>query len=141
MNTIEDIIEWIDNYDNPKEDVEKFNAELIQMITDMDYVASNGGAAVGYAGVIGYSAGVKLAIYFMAENLGDKSNRRYCFINAGVKFFNNSDDLIIGTNNSNRLYGGTGNDVINEMLGSIVTSTQILITRIICHKYLLQEIC
>lgn len=51
-----------------------------------------------------------------------------------------SDDLIISTNNSNRLYGGAGNDEINEMLGNIVTSTQILITRIICHKYLLWEI-
>ena len=140
MNTIEDIIEWIKDYDNPDDNIEKFTAELIQMITDMDYTASKGGAAVGYAGLIGYSAGVKLAIYFIVENLGDKSNRRYCFINAGVKFFNNSDDLIIGTNNSNRLYGGAGNDVINEMLGNIVTSTQILITRIICHKYLLWEI-
>ena len=74
MNTIEDIIEWIDNYDNPKEDVEKFNAELIQMITDMDYTASNGGAAVGYAGLIGYSEDVKSAIFLTVENLTSNSN-------------------------------------------------------------------
>ena len=74
MNTIEDIIEWIDNYDNPKEDVEKFNAELIQKITDMDYVASNGGEAVGYAGLIGYSKDVKSAIYRTVENLTGNSN-------------------------------------------------------------------
>ena len=74
MNTIEDIIEWIDNYDNPKEDVEKFNPELIQKITDMDYVASNGGAAVGYAGVIGYSEDVKSAIFLTVENLNCNSN-------------------------------------------------------------------
>ena len=74
MNTIEDIIEWIDNYDNPKEDVEKFNAELIQIITDMDYVASNGGEAVGYAGLIGYSEDVKSAIFLTVENLTGNSN-------------------------------------------------------------------
>ena len=49
------------------------------------------GLTVGYTGLIGYFAGVKLAIYFMVENLSDKSNRRYCFINAGVKFFNNRE--------------------------------------------------
>ena len=74
MNTIEDIIEWIDNYDNPKEDVEKFNAELIQKITDMDYVASNGGEAVGYACLIGYSEDVKSAIFLTVENLTGNSN-------------------------------------------------------------------
>ena len=74
MNTIEDIIEWIDNYDNPKEDVEKFTAELIQMITDMDYTASNGGTAVGYAGLIGYSEDVKSAIFLTVENLTGNSN-------------------------------------------------------------------
>ena len=74
MNTIEDIIEWIKDYDNPRENVEKFTAELIQMITDMDYTASNGGAAVGYAGLIGYSKDVKSAIYRTVENLTGNSN-------------------------------------------------------------------
>ena len=74
MNTIEDIIEWIKDYDNPRENVEKFTAELIQKITDMDYVASNGGAAVGYAGLIGYSKDVKSAIYRTVENLTGNSN-------------------------------------------------------------------
>ena len=35
MNTIEDIIEWIKDYDNSDDNIEKFTAELIQMITDM----------------------------------------------------------------------------------------------------------
>ena len=74
MNTIEDIIEWIKDYDNPDDNIEKFTAELIQMITDMDYTASNGGAAVGYAGLIGYSEGVKSAIYLTVENLTYNSN-------------------------------------------------------------------
>ena len=67
MNTIEDIIEWIEEYDNPSENVEKFTAELIQMIMDMNYAASNGGEAVGYAGLIGYSKNVKSAIYRTTE--------------------------------------------------------------------------
>ena len=74
MNTIEDIIEWIKDYDNPNDNIEKFTAELIQMITDMDYTASNGGAAVGYAGLIGYSKDVKSAIYRTVENLTGNSN-------------------------------------------------------------------
>ena len=74
MNTIEDIIEWIDNYDNPNDNIEKFTAELIQMITDMDYTASKGGAAVGYAGLIGYSEDVKSAIFLTVENLTGNSN-------------------------------------------------------------------
>ena len=74
MNTIEDIIEWIKDYDNPDDNIEKFTAELIQMITDMDYTASNGGAAVGYAGLIGYSRDTKSAIYFTVENLTGNSN-------------------------------------------------------------------
>ena len=74
MNTIEDIIEWIENYDSPSENIEKFTAELIQMISDMDYTASNGGAAVGYAGLIGYSKDVKSAIYRTVENLISNSN-------------------------------------------------------------------
>ncbi len=74
MNTIEDIIEWIEEYDNPNDNIEKFTAELIQMITDMDYTASNGGAAVGYAGLIGYSEDVKSAIFLTVENLTGNSN-------------------------------------------------------------------
>ena len=74
MNTIEDIIEWIKDYDNSDDNIEKFTAELIQMITDMDYTASNGGAAVGYAGLIGYSKDVKSAIYRTIENLTGNSN-------------------------------------------------------------------
>ena len=74
MNTMEDIIEWIKDYDNPDDNIEKFTAELIQMITDMDYTASNGGAAVGYAGLIGYSKDVKSAIYRTVENLTGNSN-------------------------------------------------------------------
>ena len=74
MNAIEDIIEWIKDYDNPDDNIEKFTAELIQMITDMDYTASNGGAAVGYAGLIGYSKDVKSAIYRTVENLTGNSN-------------------------------------------------------------------
>ena len=74
MNTIEDIIEWIENYDSPSENIEKFTAELIQMITDMDYTASNGGTAVGYAGLIGYSEDEKSAIFLTVENLTGNSN-------------------------------------------------------------------
>ena len=74
MNTIEDIIEWIKDYDNPNDNIEKFTAELIQMITDMDYVASNGGEAVGYAGLIGYSEDVKSYIFLTVENLTGNSN-------------------------------------------------------------------
>ena len=74
MNTIEDIIEWIKDYDNPNDNIEKFTAELIQMISDMDYTASNGGAAVGYAGLIGYSKDVKSAIFLTVENLTGNSN-------------------------------------------------------------------
>ena len=44
------------------------------MITDMDYAASNGGAAVGYAGLIGYSEDVKSAIFLTVENLTVNSN-------------------------------------------------------------------
>lgn len=89
MNTIEDIIEWIKDYDNPDDNIEKFTAELIQMITDMDYTASNGGAAVGYAGIIGYSKDVKSAIFLTVENLTGNSNGKYCFINDGVNILNN----------------------------------------------------
>jgi len=74
MNTIEDIIEWIEEYDNPNDNIEKFTAELIQMITDMDYTASNRGATVGYAGLIGYSEDVKSAIFLTVENLISNSN-------------------------------------------------------------------
>ena len=74
MNTIEDIVKWIKDYDNPDDNIEKFTAELIQMITDMDYTASNGGEAVGYAGIIGYSKNVKSAIYRTVENLTGNSN-------------------------------------------------------------------
>ena len=89
MNTIEDIIEWIKDYDNSDDNIEKFTAELIQMITDMDYTASNGGAAVGYAGIIGYSKDVKSAIFLTVENLTGNSNGKYCFINDGVNILNN----------------------------------------------------
>ena len=44
------------------------------MITDMDYAASNGGAAVGYAGLIGYSEDEKSAIFLTVENLTGNSN-------------------------------------------------------------------
>ena len=74
MNTIEDIIEWIKDYDNSDDNIEKFTAELIQMITDMDYTASKGGAAVGYAGLIGYSEDEKSAIFLTVENLTGNSN-------------------------------------------------------------------
>jgi maltose-binding protein MalE len=74
MNTIEDIVKWIKDYDNSDDNIEKFTAELIQMIMDMNYTASNGGAAVGYAGLIGYSEDVKSAIFLTVENLTGNSN-------------------------------------------------------------------
>ena len=49
------------------------------------------GAAVGYAGLSGYSEWVKSAIYLTVKYLTGKSNGRYCFINAGVNFFNNRE--------------------------------------------------
>ncbi len=114
MNTIEDIIEWIKDYDNPDDNIEKFTAELIQMITDMDYVASNGGEAVGYAGLIGYSKDVKSAIYLTVENLTGNSNGKYCFINDGVNILNNREfyDILynaIGEKNTKIIIDGDEN--------------------------------
>ena len=111
MNTIEDIIEWIEEYDNPSENVEKFTAELIQMIMDMNYAASNGGAAVGYAGLIGYSEDVKSAIYLTVENLTYNSNGRYSFINDGVNILNNQVfrktlNDVVGRENSKTIIDG-----------------------------------
>ena len=37
MNTIEEIIEWIENYKNPSGNIEKFAYELGEMLKDMDY--------------------------------------------------------------------------------------------------------
>ena len=84
MNTIEDIIEWLENYDNPDENIEAFAYELGEMLKDMDYTASNGGAAVGYAGVTGNYEGISTGIYLTVENIVNGSNREFSFINNGV---------------------------------------------------------
>ena len=84
MNTIDDIIEWIENYDNPGENIETFAYELGEMLKDMDYTSSNGGVAVGYAGVTGNYEGVSTGIYLTVENIVNGSNGELSFVNNGV---------------------------------------------------------
>lgn len=91
VNTIEDIIEWIRNYDNPNENIEAFAYELGEMLKDMDYTASNGGAAVGYAGVTGSYKDISTGIYLTVENIVNGSNGEYSFINNGVNILNNKE--------------------------------------------------
>ncbi len=108
MNTIEDIIEWIKNYDNPSENIEKFAYELGEMIKDMDYTASNGGAAVGYAGATGSFKGINTGIYLTVDNITAGSNGEYSFVNIlnNMKFemalqnavdIDNATSIIVGS--------------------------------------------
>ena len=91
MNTIEDIIEWIENYDNPSRNIEKFAYELGEMLKDMDYTASNGGAAVGYAGATGNYDGINTGIYLTVDNVASGSKGEYSFVNNGVNILNNDE--------------------------------------------------
>ena len=84
MNTIDDIIEWIENYDNPDENIEVFAYELGEMLKDMDYTASNGGVAIGYAGVTGNYEEISTGIYLTVENIVNGSNGEFSFVNNGV---------------------------------------------------------
>ncbi|MDE6208949.1 MAG: calcium-binding protein, partial [Lachnospiraceae bacterium] len=114
MNTIEDIIEWIKNYENPSENIEKFAYELGEMIKDMDYTASNGGAAVGYAGATGSYKGVNTGIYLTVDNLTAGSNGEYSFVNNGVNILNNDEfkDILFDAvgEDADRIMGGNWDD-------------------------------
>ena len=114
MNTIEEVIEWIKNYENPSENIEKFAYELGEMIKDMDYTASNGGAAVGYAGATGSYKGINTGIYLTVDNLTARSNGEYSFVNNGVNILNNNQfekalfDAV--RENADKIINGSWND-------------------------------
>ncbi len=112
MNTIEEIIEWIENYKNLSGNIEKFAYELGEMLKDMDYTASNGGAAVGYAEVTGIYDEINTGIYLTVENFTNSSNGEYSFVNNGVNILNNDEfkqtlQSAVGEEKASRIIGGT----------------------------------
>ena len=99
MNTIDDIIEWIENYDNPDENIEVFAYELGKMLKDMDYTAYNGGAAVGYAGVTGNYEGVSYPYWAAKELTGNQIETTLSTVK--------TDEVGIFINNKTSIHGGS----------------------------------
>ena len=86
--TISDIVNWIDEWhlNHPtytEANVADFAQSLNQQIGQMDFRASNGGTAIGYAGVIGDGGG-KSGIFQTVNEIVEASDNKYSFINMGA---------------------------------------------------------
>ncbi|MGT2907436.1 hypothetical protein, partial [Streptococcus dentiloxodontae] len=91
----QDIIDWIRDYDQPLDsDANKarFASELNEQISQMDFRAANGGAAVAYSGWLGNDNEVMSQLFLTAKELSENSQGQYSFINDGAEnILNNSN--------------------------------------------------
>ncbi|MGT2908227.1 hypothetical protein, partial [Streptococcus dentiloxodontae] len=86
--TTDEIIEWVQNYDKPldsKEDLAQFASELNEQISQMDFHAANGGAAVAYSGWLGNDNEVMSQLFLTAKELSENSQGQYSFISDGAE--------------------------------------------------------
>ncbi|MGT2908014.1 hypothetical protein, partial [Streptococcus dentiloxodontae] len=70
----QDIIDWIRDYDKPLDgDANKarFASELNKQISQMDFRAANGGAAVAYSGWLGNDNEVMSQLFLTAKELSE----------------------------------------------------------------------
>lgn len=90
--TRNDIVSWIDEWHSnhptyTEADVVVFAEELNGKIGQMDFSASNGGVAIGYAGTIGEGTGVFRTI----EKITGVTDSQYSFINQCAENIQNQD--------------------------------------------------
>ncbi len=114
--SLSDIVAWIDDWQvtnsTPTDaDVASFADKLIEKIGQMDFRASNEGAAIGYAGTIGDSTGVFKTI----EEITKASNGDYSFINNGAENIQNQPEFwkslekVVDTDSAIMIMGGAKN--------------------------------
>jgi len=82
--TIEEILNWIENYENPLADLDEFQKELIELIKKFDFNVTEGGqkSAIGYAGGTGIVGdNTNGGIYQTVECVAHAESSQYVFIN------------------------------------------------------------
>ena len=110
--TTNEIIEWIYNYEKPIDNIEKFASELAGKIVQMNFVASNNGNAIGYAGSLDGTAPGATGLYLSVAEISKQSGNGYCFINYSAENILNNKPFIdalytvVGEKNKDKIMGG-----------------------------------
>ncbi len=76
-----EIIQWVENYENPADNVSEFARQLVENIKKMNFTASNNGAAIGYAGSLNNQKKPETGLYKTADIISKQSGNNLCFIN------------------------------------------------------------
>lgn len=75
-----EIIQWIENYKNPADNVSEFARKLVENIKEMNFTSKNNGAAIGYDGSLNYQKKPESGLYKTANFISEQSNNKLAFI-------------------------------------------------------------
>ncbi|MGT2718382.1 calcium-binding protein, partial [Streptococcus oricebi] len=89
-----DIIAWLRNHAPvDKTGLEDFARELGEQIKQMDFRASNGGAAMAYSGSTSNGKGTRSAVYLTVDTMVGQSGGKAAYINNGAENILNDDEF------------------------------------------------